>query len=182
MPTWRIDGTHIITSTRLIAATSTPGLGSPLPHLRRDPAHRCDVFAGICLTPTTSPPRLDFTAAKHASGPGALLPHLSGLGLSAATSALGLRCGSTGTPLTAATSPPCLGSLNPHVCRDRAHRCRLCVDTQLTSVSFAFRLDSQVPHLHLSWAHCCHHCTGPGLTAATSAPGVTAATYVPDPA
>ena len=170
MPTWRIDGSHIITSTRLIAPTSTPGLGSPLPHLRRDPAHRCDVFAGICLTPTTSPPRLDFTAAKHASGPGALLPHLSGLGLSAATSALGLRCGSTGTPLTAATSPPCLGSLNPHVCRDRAHRCRLCVDTQLTSVSFAFRLDSQVPHLHLSWAHCCHHCTGLGLTAATSAP------------
>ena len=50
---WRIDGTHIFTSTRLIVATSAPGLRSPLPHLRRDPAHRCDICSRTRLAAAT---------------------------------------------------------------------------------------------------------------------------------
>ena len=115
MPTWRIDGTHIITSTRLIAPTSTPGLGSPLPHLRRDPAHHCDVFAGICLIPTTA----------HCCH------HCTGLG----------------------------------------HSCDICSVTRLAAATFAPRLGSPLPHLHLDWAHC-HTCTGAGLAAGTSLPGL----------
>ncbi len=49
------DGTvHICAGTGLIAARSVPGLGSPLPHLRRDWAHPCQICAGTGLTPPTS--------------------------------------------------------------------------------------------------------------------------------
>jgi hypothetical protein len=37
-------------------ATSAPGLGSSLPHLRRDWAHPCHICAGTGLTPPTSAP------------------------------------------------------------------------------------------------------------------------------
>ena len=40
------------------AATSAPGLGSPLPHLRRDWAHPCHICARTGLTPATSAPGL----------------------------------------------------------------------------------------------------------------------------
>jgi hypothetical protein len=49
----------------LTAATSAPGLGPPLPHLRRDWAH-----------PATSAPGLGLIAATSAPGLGSLLPHL----------------------------------------------------------------------------------------------------------
>ena len=53
---------HICTGTGLAPATSAPGLGSPLPHLRRDWAHRCH----ICT-------RTGLTAAASAPGPGSPL-------------------------------------------------------------------------------------------------------------
>ena len=165
MPTWRIDGTHIITSTRLIAATSTPGLGSPLPHLRRDPAHRCDVFAGIRLIPTASPPRLDLS-----------LPHLrwdrvhrcqtcAGTWRTAATS--------TRTRLTESTDVPGPGTPLPLVRRYSAHLRLVCVSTRFASTTFAPLLGSLLPPLHRTWTHrcdicarsdCCHICARPGLT------------------
>jgi hypothetical protein len=43
----------------------SPRLGSPLPHLHRDWAHPCHIFAETGLTPATSAP-----------GPGSPLPHL----------------------------------------------------------------------------------------------------------
>jgi hypothetical protein len=39
-------------------ATSAPGLGSTLPHLRRDWARRCHICTGTGLTPATSAPGL----------------------------------------------------------------------------------------------------------------------------
>jgi hypothetical protein len=51
--------------TGLAPATSAPGLGSPLPHLRRDWAHPSHIRAGTGLTPPTSAPGL-----------GPSLPHL----------------------------------------------------------------------------------------------------------
>ena len=49
---------HICAETGLTPATSAPGLGSPLPHLRRDLAHPCHICAGTGLTPATSAPGL----------------------------------------------------------------------------------------------------------------------------
>ncbi len=49
---------HICIGTRLTSATSAPGLGSPLPHLRRDWAHPCHICAGTGLTAATSAPGL----------------------------------------------------------------------------------------------------------------------------
>ena len=46
------------TGTALAAATSAPGLGSPLPHLRRDWARRCYICAGTGLAAATSAPGL----------------------------------------------------------------------------------------------------------------------------
>jgi hypothetical protein len=39
------------TGTRLTPATSAPGLGSPVPHRRRDWAHPCHIGAGTRLAP-----------------------------------------------------------------------------------------------------------------------------------
>ena len=44
---------------------SAPGLGSPLPQLRRDWAHPCLICAGTELTPATSAPGLSWTRFKH---------------------------------------------------------------------------------------------------------------------
>jgi hypothetical protein len=194
MPTWRIDGSHIITSTRLIAATPPPGLGSPLPHLRRDPAHRCDVFAGICLTPTTSPPRLDLS-----------LPHLRwdrvhrcqtcvGTWRTATTSTRtraqcchictgtqmwqhwdsAYRCHiSSLSRLTESTRVPGPGTPLPLVRRYSSHLRLVCVSTRFASTTFAPLLGSLLPPLHRTWTHrcdicarsdCCHICARPGLT------------------
>jgi hypothetical protein len=146
MPTWRIDGTHrqldsahrchICAGTRLTAATCSRGLASSLPHLLRDSIYRSHICVGTGFTTTIQNVRRDQAHCYHYTRTWAQCCHIC-----------------TGTPLTAATSPPCLGSPMPYVCRDWAQRCRLCVETQLTSVPFAFRLDSQVPHLHLSQAH-----------------------------
>ncbi len=56
---------HVCTGTGLTAATSAPGLGSPLPHLHRDWADPCHICTGTGLTPATS-----------ALGLGSPLPHL----------------------------------------------------------------------------------------------------------
>jgi hypothetical protein len=48
------------------AAPSAPGLGSPLPHLHRDWAHRCHICTGTELTPATSAPGLRLTPATSA--------------------------------------------------------------------------------------------------------------------
>jgi hypothetical protein len=58
-------------------ATSAPGLGSPLPHLRRDWAHLCHICAGTGLTHGASPPGLDpRTCTGTGRGPGLPLLHL----------------------------------------------------------------------------------------------------------
>jgi hypothetical protein len=78
---------HIGIRTRLTAArsvpglgsppaTSAPGLGSPLPHLRRDWARPCHICAGTGLAAATSAPGLGLAAATSASGPGSPQPHL----------------------------------------------------------------------------------------------------------
>ena len=89
---------HIGTGTALAAATSAPGLGSPLPHLHQDWAHRCRICAGTGLAPLPT----------SAQGLGSPLP-TSAPGLGLAPSHTG-----TGTALFAATSAPGLGS--PHIC------------------------------------------------------------------
>jgi hypothetical protein len=105
---------HLYTGTGLTAATSAPGLGSPLPPLRWDWAHPCHLCAGTGLAPATS-----------ALGLGSPLPPLrrdwahpchlcARTGLTPATSALGL-----GSPL-------------PPLRRDWAHPCHLCARTGLT--------------------------------------------------
>jgi hypothetical protein len=48
-------------------ATSAPGLGSPLPHLRRDWAHACHIYAGTGLAPATSAPGLGCPVASAPS-------------------------------------------------------------------------------------------------------------------
>jgi hypothetical protein len=55
-----VSGPRICASgTGLAAATSAPGLGSPLPHLHQDWAHPCHIRAGTGLAPATSAPGLD---------------------------------------------------------------------------------------------------------------------------
>jgi hypothetical protein len=73
--TWGAERAHwdsahpcdICARSRTTAATSAPGLGSPLPHLRRDWAHPCHICTGTGLAPATSAP-----------GVGPRLPHLHG--------------------------------------------------------------------------------------------------------
>ena len=62
-PRWHIcEGVWLLALRRRIvaraAATSALGLGSPLPHLRRDWAHPCHICAGTGPTPATSAPGL----------------------------------------------------------------------------------------------------------------------------
>jgi hypothetical protein len=67
---------RIFTVTGLTPATSAPGLGSPLPHLRRDWAHPLTTSApGLGLPPTTSAPGLGSllipaTSARTGLAPG----------------------------------------------------------------------------------------------------------------
>jgi hypothetical protein len=96
-------------------ATSAPGLGSPLPHLRRDCAHRFHICAATGLTPAASAPRL-----------GSPCHICTGTGLTPAASATGL-----GSPLS--TSAPGLGSPLPHLRRDWARRSHICTATGLTA-------------------------------------------------
>ena len=46
---------HICTGTGLTPATSAPGLGSPLPHLRRDWAHPCHIIRPFRSLPRVHP-------------------------------------------------------------------------------------------------------------------------------
>jgi hypothetical protein len=60
--TWAWRGVcehHICAGTGLTAATSAPGLRSPLPHLRRDCAHRCHICAGTGLWVALAALRID---------------------------------------------------------------------------------------------------------------------------
>ena len=77
---------HICAGTGLTPATSAPGLGSPLPHLRRDrashlhedcarPAHIC---TGTGLGPAKSAPGLGLGTATSAPGLRSPRPHLRG--------------------------------------------------------------------------------------------------------
>jgi hypothetical protein len=62
--------------TGLTPATSAPGMGSPLPHLRRDWAHPCHICTGTALTPATSAPGPRSAPATSAPGLRSPLPHL----------------------------------------------------------------------------------------------------------
>ena len=45
---------HMFTETGPAAATSAPGLGSPVPHLHRDWARPCHICTVLCAPPTFS--------------------------------------------------------------------------------------------------------------------------------
>ena len=90
------------------AATSAPGLGSPLPHLHRDWAHPGHICTGTGLTPATSAPGLG-SPRPHLHRDWARPCHIC-----------------TGTGLTPATSAPGLGPPLPHLHRDWAHPCHIC--------------------------------------------------------
>jgi hypothetical protein len=157
-------------------ATSAPNLGSPLPHLHRDWAHRCHIGTGTGLSAATSAPGL-----------GSPLPHLHRDWAHPPPHLhrdWAHRCHiGTGTRLTAATSAPGLGSPLPHLHRDQAHRCHIGTGTRLTAATSAPGLGSPLPHRHRDRAHRCHIGTGTGLAPATSAPGPgsPAATSAPGP-
>ena len=65
------------TGTGLTAATSAPGLGSPLPHLHRDWARPCHICTGTGLTAATSSPGLGGLGSAHF---GVLLGTIGGVG------------------------------------------------------------------------------------------------------
>ena len=67
---------HICTGTGLTPPTAAPGLGSPLPHLRRDWAHPFHICTGSGLIPATSAPGLGSPHLTSAPGLGSRLPHL----------------------------------------------------------------------------------------------------------
>jgi hypothetical protein len=103
---------HSCTGTGLTPASSAPGPGSPLPHLRRDWAHPCLICTGTGRSPATSAPGL-----------GSPLPHLH--------RDWAHQCG---TGLTPATSAPGLGLPLPQLHRDWAHPCHICTGTALLQV------------------------------------------------
>jgi hypothetical protein len=152
---WRIDGTHIFTSTRLIAAiiVSAPGLGSPLPHLCRDPIHRCDMFAGTWIIPSTSA-ATRLIAATTALGLDLLLSHLR--------RDWARRCHTCAA-----------NRLTAFIC---AHCFHLCAGTPLTAVACALELDSPIPHLRHDCARdSAHHCDiSPGSRLTCAGTGLTA--------
>jgi hypothetical protein len=143
---WRRSGrTSRITSLTGIAATSAPGLRSPLPHLlhrawvlplphlHQDWARRCHICTGTGLVAATSAP-----------GPGSPLPHRH--------RDWARRCHiCTGTGLTPATSAPGLGSPLPHRHQDWARRRHTCTGTGLTAATSAPGLGSPLPHRHRDW-------------------------------
>jgi hypothetical protein len=101
-------------------ATSAPGLGSTLPHLRQDWARPCHICARTELDPATSAPGLSSTL-PHLRQDWARPCHICiGTGLTAATSASGL-----GHPYAAASAPG-LGSQLPHLHQDWARPCHIC--------------------------------------------------------
>jgi hypothetical protein len=52
-----------------------------------------------------------------------------------------------------ATFVPGPGSPLPHLHRDRAHRCHICIGTGLTATTSALGPGSPLPHLHRDWVH-----------------------------
>ena len=103
------SASHICTGIGLTPATSARGLGSPLPHLRRD-----------CASPL---PRLRRDWAHPCHLCAGTVPHPCHI------------CAGTG--LTPATSAPGLGSLLPRLRRDWAHSCHVCAGMWLTLVASA---------------------------------------------
>ena len=70
---------HVCTGTGLTPASSAPGLGSPLPPLRRGWAHRCHICTGTGLTPAHMfCAGAGLTAATSAPGRSPPLQHLHG--------------------------------------------------------------------------------------------------------
>jgi hypothetical protein len=136
--------------------TSAPGLGSPLPHLRRDWAHPSHICAGTGLTPPTPAPRLagfdviEYTSsalldqALHAL-PAEKLRTLDLAAFEEETLAVGAPCHiCTGTGLT-----PCHICTGTHLHRDWGRSSHICVGT-----------------------HPSHSCAGTGLTPPTAMPGL----------
>jgi hypothetical protein len=144
---WTVrDFRHTCAGTGLTPATSAPGLGSPLPHLRRDWVHRCHICMGTALP----------------------LPHLHW--------DWAYPCHTcAGTGLTPATPAPGLGPSLPHLRRDWAYSCHTCAGTGPIPATSAPGLRSPLPHLRRDWAHPCHICAGTGLAVlATSTAAFTA--------
>jgi hypothetical protein len=118
----------------LAPATSAPGLGSPLPHLHRDSAHRCHICTGTRLTAATSAPGL-----------GSLLPHLCARGLGSPP--LARRRFAAGVPTNIlALALTCVGSMPLDAAIIircvRCARAHICTGTGLTPPTSAPRLRS----------------------------------------
>jgi hypothetical protein len=60
----------------------------------------------------------------------------------------------------------------PHLHRDWAHPCHICIGTGPIPTTSAPGLRRPLPHLHRDWAHPAHICAETGPAPATSAPGL----------
>jgi hypothetical protein len=78
----------------------------------------------------------------------------------------------TGTGLTAATSASGPGSPLPQLLQDCAHRGHICNGTGSPQPHLRRDWGSLLLHLRRDWARPCHICAGTGLTAAISAPAL----------
>ena len=107
---------HLKVGPKCPAATSAPGLGSPLPHLPRDWTHPSNICTGTGLAAATSAPGLGSPLPHRHRDWAHLLPHLrrdwarpchicAGTGLAPPTSAPGL-----GSPSASSCSPCCTAS------------------------------------------------------------------------
>jgi hypothetical protein len=145
-------------------ATSAPGLGALLPHLRRDCAHPCPHL------------RRDWARPLPTSAPG--VDRMLGRG----ELRLGVRTRSTGRSLrtrrstTARPSPTCCSRSAGHRALDWAPPASILSASapRLRSPLPHRRQDSGSPlsHLRRDRAHPCNICAETGCTAATSAPGL----------
>jgi hypothetical protein len=103
------DGVRAADTAGSARDTVRPGLGSPLPHLRRDWAHPCHIRTRTGLTPCHIGTGTGLAVATSAPGSGSPFHIGTGTGSAPATSAPGL-----GSP--PATSAPGLGSPPCDVC------------------------------------------------------------------
>jgi hypothetical protein len=161
---------HISTGSRLTPATSAPGLGLFVPHLRRDWAHPYPH-----LPQNLSQPCRICTGTGFPSAPGLV-------------STLSARCAQD--RVRPCHSAPALGTSLPDVQKDWAHNCHICAGTAKDRcplapsagiVPYIFAgtahiptrstpgLSTSLPHLLRDRVHPSHTCTGTGHIPVTSA-------------
>jgi hypothetical protein len=157
---------HICTGTGHTRATSAPGLGPAPPRLHRDWAPPSTDAHCSCLA------RGELDCDGQTAGTGVC--HAALQGASSHDIPRGMVCrrsrpsGRSRTPPSAsrrlqrgrprypptptATSASRLGSPLPHLHRDWARPCHICIETELAPATSAPGLGPPLPHLHLNWA------------------------------